>query len=97
MSRIKADTSSIYNYGSELQSYARQYADYYNSIISLSRELHTYWQGEDYDAFINNIEALRSSWERTYKLLDGAGDALKTSANRYDEACDKVKFRAYSI
>ena len=97
MSRIKADTSSIYNCGSELQSYASQYADYYNSIISLSRELHAYWRGEDYDAFVKNVEALRSSWEKMYKLLDGAGDAVKTSANRYDDASDRVASRACSI
>lgn len=90
MSRIKANTSSIFNSGAKLQEYAQEYWDNYASIKSLVRDLGAYWQGKDYDDFLKNIETLDSSWSKMFSMLNGAGDALKTSASRYDDACARV-------
>ena len=90
MSRIKANTSSIYDCGVKLQECAQEYLDNYTAIKNLVKELGTYWQGKDYDVFLKNVEALDSSWSQMFNLLNGAGDALKTSASKYDDACERV-------
>lgn len=97
MSRIKANTSSIYDCGAKLQECAQEYLDNYTSIKNLVKDLGTYWQGKDYDDFLTKVEALDSNWSEMYNLLNGAGDALKTSATRYDDACARVYASASRI
>lgn len=90
MSRIKASTSSIYDCGVKLQEGAQEYLDNYTAIKNLVKDLGACWQGKDYDVFLKNVEALDSSWNQMFNLLNGAGDALKTSASRYDDACARI-------
>lgn len=83
--RIQANYHEIRNAGRNLQRQAAQYEVLYTTIMSRMKSLQSAWQGSDFQAFAQQIEALKPKMVQLKRAIDLYADLLLQDAAAYEQ------------
>lgn len=81
----------------QIESLASDYQSQYNAMYSKTDALASTWQGEDNQAFVDQIAGFKDDFNKMYTLMNQYAEFLRKSASAYRETQQQVVTQAKSL
>ena len=88
--RIVVEPARLKEASSAITNLTNDYKTIYDNLFVKVGEMGSAWQGEDNQAFVQQIEQFRNDFENMKKLMDDYAIFLKTSAESYEKTQAEV-------
>ena len=81
--KINVDMNQLIQNASYITQQAAEYEAAYRNVYELLEQLHSVWQGKDYNAFASQLNDFRRDFDMMKRVLDEYARYLRESASVY--------------